>query len=294
MNPALHEGASLPFPTGGRTENGQALEGLNRGRCCRHGSHRRAAAPSDVRSRCIPPAAKLLLYGVDYDGFSSACVGEAWRCRPLDGTVGIVLSGGGARGAYEFGALEVLAPVLNEPARIIVGTSAGGLGAAYLAADAQDGLEAAARFGGQAWLAVEIGDVIGPLCSPRELARVLLYRARAAGHRCAGPTEPAGHQPAAGHHRGPDRLQAAWPAMSRMARWTRSPSSRPPTQRREAWYSTTGASHRPAMTSAASTTSRPGSRSSMFRPPARSSRYSRPYACKSAGMAMVGCGSTRR
>ena len=43
----------------------------------------------------------------------------------MDGTIGIVLSGGGARGAYEFGALEVLAPVLDEPARIIVGTSAG-------------------------------------------------------------------------------------------------------------------------------------------------------------------------
>ncbi len=93
----------------------------------------------------------------------------------MDETTGIVLSGGGARGAYEFGALEVLAPVLRQPARIIVGTSAGGLGAAYLAAHAHEGLEAAARSGGEAWLEVEIGDVIGPLCSPRELARVLLY-----------------------------------------------------------------------------------------------------------------------
>ena len=63
----------------------------------------------------------------------------------MDGTIGIVLSGGGARGAYEFGALEVLAPVLDEPAPIVVGTSAGGLGAAYLAANAHDGLEEAAR-----------------------------------------------------------------------------------------------------------------------------------------------------
>jgi NTE family protein len=58
---------------------------------------------------------------------------------------GMVLSGGGARGAYEFGALEVLAAVLDAPVRIIVGTSAGGLGAAYLAANAHAGLEAAAR-----------------------------------------------------------------------------------------------------------------------------------------------------
>ena len=80
----------------------------------------------------------------------------------MDGTIGMVLSGGGARGAYEFGALEVLAPVLDEPARIIVGTSAGALGAAYLAANAHDSLEVAARTGGEKWLAVEIGDVIGP------------------------------------------------------------------------------------------------------------------------------------
>ena len=93
----------------------------------------------------------------------------------MHGTIGMVLSGGGARGAYEFGALEVLAPVLDEPPRIIVGTSAGALGTAYLAANAHDGLKAAARSGGEQWLEVEIGDVIGPLCSPRELARLLLY-----------------------------------------------------------------------------------------------------------------------
>jgi NTE family protein len=86
-----------------------------------------------------------------------------------------VLSGGGARGAYEFGALEVLGPVLDAPPRIIIGTSAGGLGSAYLAANAHLGLEAAARSGAEQWLGVEIGDVIGPLSSPRELSRALLY-----------------------------------------------------------------------------------------------------------------------
>jgi NTE family protein len=93
----------------------------------------------------------------------------------MDGTIGVVLSGGGARGAYEFGALEVLAPVLDEPARIVVGASAGALGAAYLAANAQKGLEAAARSGGAKWLEVEVGDVVEPLCSWRELVRALLY-----------------------------------------------------------------------------------------------------------------------
>jgi NTE family protein len=105
----------------------------------------------------------------------------------MGGAIGIVLSGGGARGAYEFGALEVLAPVLDEPARIIVGTSAGALGAAYLAANAQDGLQAAARSGAEKWLEVEIGDVIGPLCSPRGLARLLLYGLELLGVRAPAP-----------------------------------------------------------------------------------------------------------
>ena len=105
----------------------------------------------------------------------------------MDGTTGLVLSGGGARGAYEFGALEVLAPVLSDPPRIIVGTSAGGLGTAYLAANAHDGLEAAARSGGEKWLEVEISDVIGPLCSPRELGRLLLYGLELLGIRAPAP-----------------------------------------------------------------------------------------------------------
>jgi predicted acylesterase/phospholipase RssA len=70
--------------------------------------------------------------------------------RPVHGTIGMMLSGGDARGACEFGALEVLAPVLDEPARVIVGTSAGALGAAYLSANAHDGLEAGARSGADA------------------------------------------------------------------------------------------------------------------------------------------------
>jgi NTE family protein len=95
--------------------------------------------------------------------------------QPVDEPIGIVLSGGGARGAYEFGALEVLAPVLGAPPRIVLGTSAGALGAAYVAANLHEGLEAAALSGGERWREVEISDVIGPLSSPRELGRLLLY-----------------------------------------------------------------------------------------------------------------------
>ncbi len=63
--------------------------------------------------------------------------------------VALVLSSGGARGAYEAGVLSVLLPELErrgERPRVLVGTSAGALNAASLAADAdQDADVAAAR-----------------------------------------------------------------------------------------------------------------------------------------------------
>jgi NTE family protein len=93
----------------------------------------------------------------------------------MSDAIGLVLSGGGARGAYELGALEVLASVLDEPPRIVLGTSAGALGAAYLAAEAHRPLKTAAQRGAQAWREVEFGDVAAPLLSLGELARVLLY-----------------------------------------------------------------------------------------------------------------------
>jgi NTE family protein len=112
--------------------------------------------------------------------------------RPLGGSrrfshavrvIGMVLSGGGARGAYEFGALEVLAPVLEAPPRILVGTSAGSLGAAFLAAAAHEPLAVAAEAGAAAWGTVEFGDVAGPLLSLGELARALLYGLEVLGIR---------------------------------------------------------------------------------------------------------------
>jgi NTE family protein len=54
-------------------------------------------------------------------------------------TVALVLAGGGARGAYEAGALSVLLPVLEargERPRIVIGTSVGALNASFLAANA--------------------------------------------------------------------------------------------------------------------------------------------------------------
>ena len=49
--------------------------------------------------------------------------------------VGLVLGGGGARGAYISGVLSVLLPQLKNQVRVIVGTSAGALVGAYLAAN---------------------------------------------------------------------------------------------------------------------------------------------------------------
>jgi NTE family protein len=92
--------------------------------------------------------------------------------------VGLVLSGGGARGAYEAGVLSVLVPVLEargERPRIILGTSVGALNAAYLAARAQQGWASAVEAGCDVWRKLEYGQVLGPLLSARELGRGLGY-----------------------------------------------------------------------------------------------------------------------
>jgi NTE family protein len=72
-------------------------------------------------------------------------------------TRGLVLMGGGARTAYQAGALQALAQLLsnksshppsaNFPFQILVGTSAGALNATYLASRALDGLEALTGLG---------------------------------------------------------------------------------------------------------------------------------------------------
>jgi NTE family protein len=59
--------------------------------------------------------------------------------REPRGPVALVLAGGGARGAYEAGALSVLLPLLEERGerpRILIGTSAGAVNVSFLAANA--------------------------------------------------------------------------------------------------------------------------------------------------------------
>jgi len=64
---------------------------------------------------------------------------EPQRPRPIRQTVGLVLTGGGSRSAYQVGvllALTELLPRSRNPFQVIVGTSAGAIAAAVLAAEA--------------------------------------------------------------------------------------------------------------------------------------------------------------
>jgi NTE family protein len=90
--------------------------------------------------------------------------------------VGLVLAGGGARGAYEIGALSVLLPRLErrgERPDVIVGTSVGAINAAYLAATAADPVQTAVAEGMRLWSGISFEDVLSPLVSASELAKAL-------------------------------------------------------------------------------------------------------------------------
>ena len=90
-------------------------------------------------------------------------------------SVGLVLGGGGARGAYTSGALSVLLPELKDQVRVIVGTSAGALVASYLVANwhrpAQDAIEDGLSF----WRDLTFGDVCAPLMAVGGATRFMRY-----------------------------------------------------------------------------------------------------------------------
>jgi NTE family protein len=91
-------------------------------------------------------------------------------------SIGLVLAGGGARGAYEVGVLSVLLPWLDERhgqrPDVIVGTSVGALNAAYLAANSNETPADLVERGTNAWLEINYRDVLAPLLSLGELATV--------------------------------------------------------------------------------------------------------------------------
>jgi len=101
--------------------------------------------------------------------------------RSTQGDVALVLAGGGARGAYEIGALSALLPKLRDRGEypdIMVGTSVGALNVAYYAATADkaekdedfaDLLAEASRI----WLSIHYEEVLKPLTSPSQIARII-------------------------------------------------------------------------------------------------------------------------
>jgi NTE family protein len=92
--------------------------------------------------------------------------------------IGLVLSGGGARGAYEAGAMSALLPHLvkrGERPGIVLGTSIGALNAGHMAATAHlptvESLERLLKV----WRRVQLSDIISPLMSPGSSWRALNY-----------------------------------------------------------------------------------------------------------------------
>jgi NTE family protein len=80
--------------------------------------------------------------------------------------VGLVLAGAGARGAYEAGALAALLPRLEaaqQRPRVLLGTSAGSINAAYLATQLHLGAEPAARGLLDFWRTLDKSRLLGPL-----------------------------------------------------------------------------------------------------------------------------------
>jgi NTE family protein len=98
--------------------------------------------------------------------------------------IAVVLAGGGARGAYEIGALAELLPALAERGErvdIVVGTSVGALNAAYLAANAHRPPAASVADGIEVWSTMAYGDVLRPLVSLGAVPRLLPLVAQLAG-----------------------------------------------------------------------------------------------------------------
>jgi NTE family protein len=86
--------------------------------------------------------------------------------RPAGRRIGLVLSGGGARGAYEAGVMSVLGPALAERGErpsLYIGTSVGAVNAAYMAASEHLPADEAGEGGVRRWLEVSKSTVIRPI-----------------------------------------------------------------------------------------------------------------------------------
>jgi len=103
---------------------------------------------------------------------------------PEGETVALVLAGGGARGAYEMGALSVLLPELERAGSrptLVVGTSIGALNAAFVASMADRASEELVAEGERIWREVRYGQVLRGVGSLRGLGRLGAYLGEVAG-----------------------------------------------------------------------------------------------------------------
>ena len=101
-----------------------------------------------------------------------------------DDTIGLVLSGGGARGAYEAGVMSVLLPELErrgERPGVILGTSVGAINAAYLAANAHLDAETAVEGLLSRWREIRTGLVVKPIISVQASLTGLRYAGEVLG-----------------------------------------------------------------------------------------------------------------
>ena len=92
--------------------------------------------------------------------------------------VGLVLAGGGARGAYEAGVLSVLLPLLEQQGRmpsVLVGTSVGAINAAHLAANIHRGGEEAAVLLMERWRSARMDRVLRRLVGLQAARTGLAY-----------------------------------------------------------------------------------------------------------------------
>jgi NTE family protein len=91
---------------------------------------------------------------------------------------GLVLAGGGARGAYEVGALSELLPRVDEEGHrptVLVGNSVGAINAMFLAAGAHLPVQTLINDGIDQWSKLTISDVIRHVISPGIARRLIAY-----------------------------------------------------------------------------------------------------------------------
>ena len=111
--------------------------------------------------------------------------------------VGLVLAGGGARGAYEAGVLSTLMPALEARGQrptVIIGTSVGALNAAFAAANAHLSADEALRIGIERWESLEMDRVVRPILFEQAPKSALLYAGEVLGlpgARLRGLLDPA-------------------------------------------------------------------------------------------------------